>query len=87
MTQKHEREWKRFAYEQHLNMKRVPGISFIEYVYASTRLARAAWDRRSEIEVSDGARAYYNVGIQHASEIIFKLHGEAAAKSIQALKK
>ncbi len=87
MTQKHEREWKRFANDQKLNMKRVPGISFIEYEYASTRLARAAWDRRSEVEISDGARVYYNVGIQHASEIVFKLHGEAAAKAIQALKK
>jgi hypothetical protein len=88
MTQHHEPEWRRFAHEQHLNLKRVAGISFIEYEYASTRLAKAAWDKRSELESSaEGPKAYYNAAIQHASELVYKLHGEEAAKAIQELKK
>jgi hypothetical protein len=88
MTQYHDKEWKRFANVQHLNLKSVPGISVIEYEYASTRTAKAAWDRRSELEASaEGPKAYYNAAIQHASELIYKLHGEAAAKAIQELRK
>lgn len=88
MTQHHEPEWRQFAHEQHLNLKRVPGISFIEYEYAPTRLARAAWDERSRIEASaEGPKAYYNAALQHASEVAFRLHGELTAKAIQELKK
>ena len=87
MTQYHEKEWRLFAYDQHLNLKRVPGISSIEYVHAPTRLARAAWDRRSELEASaEGPKAYYNAAIQHASELVYRAHGQAAAKAIQELK-
>lgn len=88
MTQYHEPEWKRFAHRWKLNLKRISGISFVEYEYAATRLVRAAWDRRSEIEASaEGPKAYYNAAIQHASELAFRLHGEAAAKAIQELRK
>lgn len=88
MTQHHETEWRQFAHEQHLNLKRVPGISCIEYEYASTRACRAAWDRRSELEASaEGPKAYYNAALQHASELVYRLHGEAAAKAIQGLRK
>jgi len=85
--QRHDREWKAFAHEWHLNLRRVPGISFIEYEYASTRTAYAAWERRSELAASAAeSRAMYNAGLQHASELIYKLHGEATAKAIQELK-
>jgi hypothetical protein len=88
VTQHHETEWRRFAHQQKLNLKRVPGISCIEYEYAPTRLARAAWDERSRIEASaEGPKAYYNAAIQHASELVYKLHGEEAAKAIQELRK
>jgi hypothetical protein len=88
MTQHHEPEWRRFAHEQHLNLKRVPNISFIEYEHASTRAVRAAWDKRSELEASaEGPKAYYNAALQHASELVYKLHGEAAAKAIQELRR
>lgn len=88
MTQYHEPEWKRFANRWKLNLKRVPGISFIEYEHAMTRTAKAAWDERSKLEASaEGPKAYYNAGIQHASELAFELHGEDTAKKIQELKK
>lgn len=88
MTQYHEPEWKRFASRLKLNLKRVAGIASIEYEYASTRTARAAWDERSRIEASaDGPKAYYNAAIQHASEMAFSLHGKETAKRIQELKK
>lgn len=69
-------------------MKKVPGISFVEYEYAATRTARAAWDERSILEASaDGSKAYYNAALQHASEVIYELYGEEAAKAIQGLRK
>ena len=88
MTQYLEKEWKRFANQQHLNMKRIHGISFIEYEHASTRAVKAAWDRRSELEAgAEGAKAYYNAAIQHASELAFQMHGAEAAAAIQELRK
>jgi len=88
LTQYHDPEWRRFAHEWKLNLKRVSGISHIEYEYASTRACRAAWDRRSELEASaEGPKAYYNAALQHASELVYKLHGEAAARAVQELRK
>jgi hypothetical protein len=88
VTQHHETEWKRFAHRWKLNLKRVQGISCIEYEHASTRACRAAWDRRSELEASaEGPKAYYNAALQHAAELAFELHGEATAKVIQGLRK
>lgn len=84
---RHDKEWKKFAREWHLNLKRVPGISFIEYEYASTRTAYAAWERRSELAASaEESRAMYNAGLQHASEAVYLLHGEESAKLIQRMK-
>lgn len=85
--QRHDREWKKFAHQWHLNLKRVPGLSFVEYEYAATRTAYAAWERRSELAASaTESRAMYNAGLQHASELVHKLHGEATALAIQELK-
>lgn len=87
MTQYHDKAWKQFAAEWHLNLKRVSGISSVEYEYAATRTAKAAWDRRSEIEAgAEGAKAYYNAGIQHASEVAHRLHGAETARAIQELR-
>lgn len=88
MTQYHERNWRRFANDWKLDLKRVPGISHIEYVHALARVVRAAWDERSRIEASaEGPKAYYNAAIQHASEMAFSLHGADTAQKIQELKK
>lgn len=88
LTQFHHADWKRFANQQHLNLKRVPSISFLEYEYSDTRLARSAWDRRSEIaSSSQEATAHYNQGIQDASELLYRLWGELVAKAVQELKK
>ncbi len=87
MIIRHDREWRKFAHEWHLNLKRIPGLSFIEYEYAITRTAWAAWDRRSELAASAAeARAMYNAGLQHASEVIYQIHGKESAKAIQKLK-
>lgn len=84
---RHDKEWKKFAQEWHLNLKRVPGISFIEYEYASTRTAYAAWERRSELAASaEESRAMYNAALQHASEAVYLMHGEESAKLIQRMK-
>jgi hypothetical protein len=88
VTQYHDPEWRRFAHEWKLNLKRVAGVSCIEYEYASARACRAAWDERSRIEASaEGPKAYYNAAIQHASELVYRLHGEAAARAVQELKR
>lgn len=87
MTIKHDKEWKKFAMDWHLNLKRVSGLSFIEYEHASTRTAWAAWERRSELAASaEESRAMYNAGLQHASEAVYRTHGEEAAKIIQGMK-
>lgn len=85
--QTHRIEWRRFACDQHLNLKRVAGISFVEYEYASTRLARAAWERRSEIAATEAESiAAFNAGLQRASELMYSVYGENAAKAIQGLR-
>lgn len=84
---RHDKEWKVFAHGQHLNLKRVANLSFVEYEYASTRTAYAAWERRSELASSaEESKAAFNAGLQRASELVYKLHGEAAARAVQGLK-
>jgi hypothetical protein len=83
----HHAEWQKFANEQKLNMKRVPDISSLEYEYATTRLARAAWDRRSVLAATQETTSHYNHGIQDASELVYELCGETVAKAIQGLRK
>lgn len=87
-AQFHESDWRRFAADIHLNTKRVSGTSRIEYEYSATRTARLAWEERSYLAARGGDfKAGYNAAIQHASEIAYQLHGEAAARAIQNLRR
>lgn len=90
-TQFHELEWRIFAHEKRLALQRDDN-GF--YVSNKTRVAQAAWVRRSEIENSSiGPAAYFDAALQLASSIAYdalvKDNKELAtevARSIQVMK-
>lgn len=88
MPQYHEIEWRKFSNRIGLNLALVPDVSCIVYLHASARTARAAWDRRTVIADSELERdAWFNEGIQRASEVAYRMYGEQAARAIQELRK
>lgn len=90
-TQFHELEWRIFAHERRLSLQRDES-GF--YVSNKTRVAQAAWVRRSEIESSaHGPAAYFDAALQLASSIAYEAIAEEnkelatnVAKSIQVMK-
>lgn len=90
-TQFHELEWRIFAHERRLALQR-DETGF--YVSMKTRIAQAAWVRRSELEnSSSGPAAYFDAALQLASSIAYdalviddKERATSVARSIQAMK-
>jgi hypothetical protein len=86
-TQFHELEWRLFAHEKRLALQRDEN-GF--YVSLKTRVAQAAWVRRSEIENSSmGPAAYFDAAMQLASSIAYEAiaaeNKELATKVAQSI--
>lgn len=90
-TQFHELEWRIFAHERRLALQRDESGYYVSH---KTRVAQAAWVRRSEIENSSlGPAAYFDAALQLASSIAYEAiaaeNKELAtnvAQSIQVMK-
>ncbi len=69
-VQYHEDEWRRFANERRLQLRRREDGC---YESRDAKAAHDAWIRRSQIEAgSKGPAAYYNAALCHASTAVYE---------------